>query len=144
MPVGTLSYCPKIVWNGNTLQLRLPCLPWAPVSNGIGGRDVSASGVPVAYQVRRDQMCQITLRFFEAEWANVGAWLEWAQSTAGSFTFRLDGNDPTSQHTCYLETPAMGAEILPARDGSNIGAYTLDVRIRDTTGTRFDYGIVNF
>ena len=144
MPIGTLSYCPKIIWNGNTLQLRLPCQPWTPLSKGIGGTDTSGSGIPVSFQVRRDQMCQVTLRFFEAEWPLVEAWLAWAQATATAFTFYLDGNDPTSQHTCYLEAPAMGSEVLPTRDGETIGAYTIDVRLRDTSGTRFDYRIVNF
>lgn len=144
MPIGTLSYCPRIVWNGYTLQLRLPCQPWAPVSKGIGGHDTSGSGIPVAFQLRRDQMCQVTLRFYEAEWPGIEAWLAWAQSTAASFAFRLDGNDATSQHTCYLETPSMGDEIAPTRDDGTIGAYTIDVRLRDTSGTRFDYRIVNF
>lgn len=144
MPVGTLSYCPEIVWNGNTLQLRLPCQPWVPISQGVGGSDTSGSGVPVAFQVRRDQLCQVVLRFFESEWPGVEAWLAWAQATAGSFTFRFDGNDAASQHTCYLALPAMAGQVLPVRDGSTIGAYTIDITLRDTTGTRFDYRIVNF
>jgi len=128
------------VYNGVTLDFTIPPTPPEPASNGIGGSDESGSGLVAAFEIRRDQMVTMTLRFKESEAASVLAWLEYAQR-GNTFTFRMDKNDAASAHTCYLTSPKMGDKIQLKRDGTQIGLFTLDIELRDTTGTRFVYAI---
>lgn len=140
MPVGSLQFAPKVSYGtGPTvISMRFPQTAWEPASQGVGGSDVSGAGVVAAYEIRRDQILKTTLRFFESEWPAIGLWLEFGQR-GNSFTFWMDQNDSTSSHVCYLLTPKMGDKIQLARHSEIVGAYTLDIELRDTSGTRFQY-----
>lgn len=88
-----------------------PCRSWIPGSEGIGGREFSANRAAVAsYEVRRDQTLSLTLRFTEAEWAQIRKLLE--HGTRGTLiTVYLDGTN----RECYLLTPALGERVEPQR-----------------------------
>jgi len=128
--VAQLAWCPQIEWDGHLLRLSLPCRPWVPISRGVGGSEVSAAGVPAAYEIRRDRIQRITLRVYEDEWEQVEQWLEWAQRTALPFRWRFDQDDPSTAVTCYLEAPAMGDPIEPQRsaDFGSVLEITIDLR----------------
>ena len=128
-----LPWMPEIVWGDHGEQLlrpALPCRPWVTVSRGIGGSETSAAGIPAAYEVRRDRLARVTLRFFEWEWQQAEAWIEWAQRTARTFAFRFDRDHSETEYTVYLESPAMGAEIAPRRSAEFEAAMEIDVELR--------------
>jgi hypothetical protein len=104
---------------------------------GIGGQDVSASGVPEAYEIRRDHLVTWTLVFLESEWIAVETWLRLAQRQQFSFTFRPD-KDVATEFTVYLESPKMGETIKPVRASQYQKAFTLDLVFRRTSGGPFD------
>lgn len=126
----SLPWTPDIEWDTYLLRLSLPCRPWTPVSRGVGGSETSAAGIPAAYEVRRDRLLRVTLRFFEWEWQQVEAWLEWAQRTARTSRVRLDRDRPETEYTVYIEAPAMGAEIAPRRSAEFEAAMEIDVELR--------------
>src|SRR5690606_34156674 len=125
-----LLWRPQIEWGGNLLRLALPCRPWTPVSRGIGGSEVSAAGVPAAYEIRRDRIQRVTLRVLEDEWEQVEAWLEWAQRTALPFRWRFDQDAPSTEYDVYLDAPAMGDGIAPVRSAEFPEAMELTVELR--------------
>lgn len=136
----SLLFIPKIVYtNGGTITVpfSIPQRLWTPVSKGeVGGMNVSAAGVPEAWETRRDEKCDITLRFYESEWAALQTFLLWAQRTCGSFSYYFDANRSVtgSPVTVYLDKPKMGEEIKPKR-GDAKRTYELDITIRSTTST---------
>ena len=125
-----MEWRPEVQWDVYLLRLELPMRPAQPVSRGIGGSERSAAGVVAAYEVRRDRLLRLTLRFLESEQQQVEAWLEWAQATGRTFTVLLDQDDPSTAVTCYLEAPAMGDEIAPVRSAEFPEAMELTVELR--------------
>lgn len=139
-----MRWIPKVIYNirnndpatGLVLALSLPQRLWTPASTAVGGTDTSAAGIPESFVIRRDQMLDVRLPFWEGEWPAVHAWLTWMQDNAGSCRFFPD-RDGTLYHTCYLESPKMGEEVRPER-GDHPGIYEIGVRLRDTGGRAFD------
>ena len=131
--MARLTWCPQIEWDGHLLRLSLPCRPWVPVSRGIGGSEVSAAGVPAAYEIRRDRIQRVTLRVLEDEWEQVEAWLEWAQRTALPFRWRFDQDNAATEYDVYLDAPAMGDPIEPQRsaDFGSVLEITIDLRYQE-------------
>jgi len=125
-----LPWTPDITYDVYYLRLSLPCRPWVTASRGIGGVEVSAAGVPAAYEVRRDQLVRVTLRFHEWEWEQVAHWIEWAQRTAQPFRFRFDRDHSETEYTVYLESPAMGDDVVPRRSTEFPEAMEIDVELR--------------
>lgn len=135
-----MQYAPKIQYGTvpTTLQLSLPQKLWTPFSRAHGGSNVSDSGVPEAFIIRRDQLVNLDLRFTEAEWPSVAAWLEFVQSTAAAFDFWFDPNDVATKYTVYLESPKLGdGTIEPSRDEFR-EHFSIRVTLRSTSSTRFD------
>lgn len=126
---------PKVVYAGGTVLLfSLPQRAWTPGSTVVGGTDTSAAGVPETFVVRRDRTLDVRLRFREAEWPAVRAWLEWAQDTAGAFDWYPD-RDLATGHTCYLASPPAGEEIRPERSESFRGHWEIALRLRTADGS---------
>lgn len=134
-----MKWIPKIVYGSGptTLTLTIPQKLWLPRARPRGGSNVSESGVPEGFIIRRDQLCRTELRFYESEWPSIDTWIAAVQSGA-SFDFWFDKNDILTKYTVYLEDPKLGeGEVEPTRD-SYSRVYVLPVTIRTTTGTRFD------
>lgn len=132
-----MKFVPRIVYNGITINLTVPQEPWTPAALVVGGSDKSAAGVPESFVVRTEELCEVKLRFTEAELPSVMAWLKWAQKNSGSFTYRFDKNDIATEYTCYLESPAINAEIKPSRAEFK-RHFGITLKLRTTTGVVFD------
>jgi hypothetical protein len=127
-----LKFIPKFIYNATTLTLTYPSLLWKPSSKPIGGSNVSDSGVPEAFIIRRDQMVDVTIRFTEAEWPNVDALIDWGQR-GNSFDYWFDKDVSGTAKTVYLLTPAPGdGEVAPERDSEWRYVYTLPLKMRTT------------
>jgi hypothetical protein len=128
---------PRFVFNDGTaadITLTYAQRPWRPGSRGVGGSDVSAAGVPEAFEVRRDERLKLRLRFTEAEWTNVRRMIVHGQN-AGTITFYPDA-DLGTNHTVYLDEPKMGEEIDPQPTDTH-GIYEIAITIRRTTEVAF-------
>lgn len=132
-----MHWRPRLQDGTATVNLSLPQRPWSPISRGIGGRDVAASGIPEAFEIRRERRVRVVLRVTEAEWPAVRALLERAQQGA-SFTWRFDQDEAGTQHTVYLDEPEMGEEIEPVRDDAFPTVYELALVLRTTAGTAIE------
>lgn len=135
-----MQYVPKVEYGSGPTVLRFTHWQklWTPSSQPVGGSNVSDSGVPETFIIRRDQKVDLELRFTEAELASVMAWLEWAQDNATSFYYWFNAEDITTRYSVYLESPSLGdGEIKPDRDEYR-SVYSIKVTLRSTNGTRFD------
>lgn len=115
--------------------MGIPARPWGFGSRGLGGSDTSAAGVPAAFEIRRDYLLHLTLRFPVSEWDDVERLVRHLQR-AGSATFYPDQDDTSVVHTVYGEAPAMGEPIQPRRS-SEPSTLELDVSVRRTTAAIF-------
>jgi len=128
---------PRFVYTGavsgaQDVTLSLPQRPWDYASRGVGGSDVSGSGVPAAFEVRRDYFLHLTLRFTEAEWESVERLVRHFQR-AGSATFYPDAS-ALDTIVVYGDSPAMGEEIRPRRSDEP-STLEIDITVRRTTST---------
>lgn len=129
-----LLFCPRWVYTDAAgavdWSMSLPQRPWGYGSRGLGGSEVAGSGVPAAYEIRRDYLLHLTLRFAESEWTNLERVVRHLQR-AGSATYYPDAT-AGDNHTVYGESPAMGEEIFPRRSDEP-RTLEIDVTIRRTT-----------
>lgn len=127
---------PRWVYDDGTavdFVMSLPQRPFTPFSRGLGGSDSSGAGVPAAFEIRRDQLLAMTLRFPEWEWPDVERLLRHLQR-AGIGTLYLDV-DGAASHTIYGESPSLEEEIRPRR--SDAGTLEIDIVVRRTTDSVF-------
>jgi len=107
--------------------------PWDPVDDSVGGARVGASGVGAAYVVRRDALVEVTVRYYEADWASLLALLVFGQ-TQQAFRWFPDADEATS-FLVYLDAPRPGTKTKPDRDANYPRAFkqTLVLRGAGTT-----------
>ena len=121
----------------------LPARPWIPRSPTVGGRRVSASGVPAAYVMRRDEVLELVLRFRETEWADLHDMIAWGQN-AEAITWYPDADVPAESFEVWLETPAAGEDVMPSRSADFPGMMELTITLRSAAGSVWDldyYGV---
>lgn len=129
---------PRWVYNDGSAvdyTMSIDQRPWDPESQAEGGSDVTATGVPASYEIRRDYRLNLTLRFPESEWSNVERLVRHFQRS-GSATFYPDQSVGGTSHTVYGDRPAMGEAIRPRR-GDEPSTMELDIAIRRTTSAIF-------
>lgn len=129
---------PRWIYNDGSAvdySMSVPQRPWDFGSRGIGGSDVAASGVPASYEVRREYLLHLTLRFPVAEWSNVERLVRHLQRS-GSATFYPDLDVPGTSHTVYGDSPRLDEEIRPRRSDEP-GSLELDITVRRTTSAIF-------
>lgn len=139
-----MKWVPRVEYNGgvDTLNFTQPQKIWVPMARSIGGSDMSDSGTPEAYIIRRDQLCRTEIRFLESEWVDVDTWLE-AVQTGQPFDWWFDQSDDSTKYNVYLDTPKLGdGEVEPERDDYT-RIFTLPITIRTVDGSRFDVRIFN-
>lgn len=132
---------PRAVYGAGptTLDLSLSCGLWEPEDRAVGGMDRTASGVPVGYVQRTEPLLHVMIRFTEAEWAAVSAWLRFGL-TGQSFAFRLDQADALTEGTYYLEAPSIeSGGLRPSRVATFPTVYQLQITLRRTTSTVIDF-----
>jgi hypothetical protein len=129
--------CPRFDYAATSLTLTIPQRPWVPRTAAVAGTDTSASGIPAAYLVRRDELMEQRIRFDESEWSSVHALLTAAQ-LAEVVTVFPDATEPGTSYDCYLDGPKLGEEdIAPTRDAEYGEVYELLVVWRKVSGSVF-------
>lgn len=119
------------------LALTLPPsrIDWS--SSAVGGADVAASGVGEAFEIRRDRVARLRLRFWESEYAAVEAWFAWAQGTMQPFDLTFDAGDPATKRTVRLFSPVLGeGDFAPERSDLPL-VLELEVAVCTTDGAAF-------
>ncbi len=128
---------PRWVYNdGGAVDFThaLPQRPWNFGKRLFGGSDLSAAGVPAAFTIREENLLFITIRFPVSEWANVERLVTHGQR-GGTFTWYPDQSG--TNHTVYLDEPAMNEIIRPRRSAGDQRTFELDITLRRTTNTLF-------
>lgn len=134
-----IPFCPAIrrAYDPD-LNLTLPLRPWGLRSAGLGGSDISATGIPESYEIRRDRIATVTLRAYEgAELDALLFILEEIRASSEAFTFAFDQQDSETDYAVYLHAPVWPDEIAPTRDETMFGVFTLEVQLRTIDGTPF-------
>ena len=129
---------PKWVYNDGgavTYTMALPQRPWDYGKRQVGGSDVSAAGVPAAFAIRQENLLYVTIRFPVSEWASVERLVRHGQG-GGTITFYPDQAGGTN-HTVYIDEPAMGQVIRPRRSANDQRTFELDLTLRRTTDALF-------
>lgn len=131
-----IKWSPRVVYNSPavTIDFKFAQRSWESHSRGTGGEGIADSGVQEAFLRRWDEFVDVTLVFFEDEWAAVGAWLKWAQTSGQSFTFRFDQTDAATVYTVYLDRPRLKESIKPTRNREYLGALQIDLTFRTAAG----------
>ncbi len=138
--MAAIFFRPRFVYNDGAAQdfsMLLSQRPWDYGSQGVGGSDTSAAGVPASFEIRRDYFLHLSLRFTVAEWAAVDRLVRHFQA-GGSATFYPDQNEVALTATVYGVSPAMGEEIRPTRSGENKQTLELNITVRRTTSAIFE------
>jgi len=98
-----------------TLTLELPSTPWIRSLRKAGGDIEADSGVRAGFIVREDELLTFSLRFHEAQWAEIQAFIDFAQ-TGIPFIWFPDQTDLTINFTVCLDAPASGSTYQSALD----------------------------
>ena len=112
-----------------------PHAPWIFGRGGVGGSDTAASGIQVAYKIRRDRIVYLTLLVDETERPVLETMLDWMQDSASPFDFRFDAELPESEHRVVLESCRWedGPKRYPRRSGYP-GAFEVEMALRTDLG----------
>jgi hypothetical protein len=119
------------------LTFELPARPWIPADETVGGRRIASSGIAAAYVVRRDDLLEVPLRFHEAYWNDVIAFLQYGQSQEVIRWYpdsTLTDEDYDSV-AVYLHSPAMGERFAPTRDGQYQRMLEITITLRAVSTT---------
>lgn len=134
-----LRWRPKITHGVTVFQLSLAMRPWSYVSEQVGGGDRTASGVPEAYEIRRDHGAVLRLRCTEAEWPDVRTWLEVCQGGAIPARVQFDRDDESTDYLVWVVRPRAGEPIPTPSRGRYPGELEVGpVEIHTTDGSPID------
>ncbi len=121
--IPTFTYGPDAA----SLTLSLPVMRWEPGARVEGRFLKSATGAPGPSLRLRKYLLSVTLRFLEAEWPDVMAFLNVVQLGA-AFTWIPNGSaEEVSSVTVYWEAPHLSEPIAPARDSVYLSLFTLPI-----------------
>lgn len=118
------------------LTVELPARPWTPGTKAVGGRRVAASGIVATYEVRRDRLVTLSLRVTEDEWPDFLAFIEYAQFGEAFHWYPdaaanpIDDDEDYDAFNVYLETPAMGEDYNPPRNGEYPRMFDATITLR--------------
>ncbi len=120
------------------LALMLPVALWTHRLKATGGDIESDAAFPASYVVRRDYQLAIPLRFYESEWPEVRALLEYGQ-TGGVVTWFPDLESEDS-FDVYIDSPSIADDIVPSVDAGYPRALDLTIVVRRVDGLPWDLG----
>lgn len=133
-----LDWMARVVYDATELLFTWQTPPWDIADEAEGGSDVAASGIPEAYEIRRDYILTLRLPFFESEYAAVEAWIHWAQTSGQTFTFGFDQADAEeTDREVYLHAPLITDGFRPTRD-QFVDLFWIEVSLRTADGLPFD------
>jgi len=130
-----MKWRPKVIWGPvpTTINFELAQRPWSFTPTQQGGRRIAGGGAQATYKVRHDELVTRHIRFTEAEYAAVRAWLLWAQGP-DSFSWYDDRDDAGTLETVYLHAPEMGQAIAPTRVSEYPVVFELAITLRVASG----------
>jgi hypothetical protein len=124
----------RFEYTGGSFEATVSSPPWDPAQETEGGSDIAASGVPASYNVRKDHLIKLRLRIWESEYEAFEAGLiEFGQS-AEAFTWLPDA-DEVEGYLVYLQEPARGAKLEPARDSNFPRLFEVSIVLRSADGS---------
>lgn len=126
--------------DGGTIELALmlPVGLWNHRLKQIGGDIESDAAFPASYVVRRDHQLAIPLRFYEAEWPEVRAMIEFGQM--GGVIKWFPDLESEDSFDVYLDAPSVADSIDPQPDGSYPRVLGLTIVVRRVDGEPWDLG----
>lgn len=130
-----MNWRPRVVYGpgSTTIDFELAQRPWNFMPSAIGGRRIAGSGARATYKARADELVEKRIRFTEAEWPVVRAWLVWAQGP-DSFDWYDDQDDALTLETVHLHAPELGQPIAPQRTGDDLSVLELTIVLRIASG----------
>lgn len=131
-------YVPRIVYNAVTLDLTYPLHVWDFEDEGVGGHDLTAAGVGVAFEIRRDYEVALGVRVADSEVADVRAWIAWAQRNPHlTFAFRFDATDAGTEYDVRMRSPVVGEWVTFPADHDFPGLRRFSCRLVNAAGEPF-------
>lgn len=118
------------------VETMLSVRPWDRRVPTVGGRLVSASGMPAAFIVRRDHVLDVPLRFYESEWEDIDRLLAWGQS-GEAFFWWPDALEDSEVYAVFLEAPAAGEAVEPRRSTQFVDMLEVTVSLRKVSNSRW-------
>lgn len=115
------------------VELEDPIPPFSIDDDAEGGYDKAASGIPEAYEIRRDYIRGVRIRFRESQYSEVEAAIRWAQTSGEAFSFWFDGADDATRVEVYLDEPTLLDGFRPIRNRYS-GLFEFDMKIRSEDG----------
>lgn len=111
--------------------------PWTPVDETVGGRRISAAGIPATYVVQREVLVELPLRIEEDDWENLLALVAYGQ-TGQSFRWYPDSaltDEDYDSALVYLQSPAPGERFSPSRDGQYPRMFEATITLRGVSSS---------
>lgn len=134
-----MTDAPRILWgpSATVLDFPYPLPSWGVRDQGVGSADVSASGIPEAFEIRWDYIREVRLPFFESQLIVVEEWFRWAQNSASSFEWYSFQSEEYARDV-YLHSPMLGqGGFNPERDQKYPGLFWVTVQLRTVDGLPF-------
>lgn len=129
-----LPFQPRFDYGASTLSLTLPSRIWRFSDMSIGGGALSAVRTGASYVVVRDQLLNVTLRFYESEWASVLAMLQYGQAWPNTMTFYPDKLDTGTSYVVQLRHPMMGEPIDYEEDSEYPEVKEREIQLHKVSG----------
>lgn len=123
----------RFTFGAQTFETTISVKSWTPSDRTVGGARIAASGTPASYVVRRDALLEITIRFYESEWASVANLVAWGQGS-NVITWAPEASDPGTTVDVYLDAPTAGDTFTPSRDGNFPRVLELAIVLRGKDG----------
>lgn len=129
---------PTFQYPGVDIALMLPVRLWTHALKATGGDIESDAAFPASYVVRRDHQLVLPLRFYESEWPEVRALIEYGQTGAPITWFPdLESED---SFDVYFDSPSIEEDIIAVPDATYPRALGLSIVIRRVDGEPWDLG----
>ena len=119
------------------LATSIASRPWVPTLEGVGGIEFSAADVPSSFEIRQRPILRVTLRYTEAEAADVEKLLDHARR-GFPITVYPNGEDAATSRVCYAAPEwarSLWAQGITPTRGEFTGELTIDTEWLSTEGT---------
>jgi hypothetical protein len=104
----------RFLYGGSELVTTLPARAWVPGEEAVGTRRITATGVGAGEIIRTDTRLHMTLRFYESEWPDVVALIEYGL-TSDLVEWFPEADDPGTSFQVYLDSPEPSEDWGPTR-----------------------------